>query len=89
MSGRLDDDGIQFAASGHRLVDFPAEWGTPPGARFSEERARWVIDNVNRMETDPLRRLKRAQVRQLNHLRKMHVDRLADESAGLAAKAAE
>ena len=82
MSGRLDDDGVQFAAGSSRGVDFPAEWGSPPGSRFSEERARWVVDNVNRMETDPLRRLKRAQIRQLNHLRKMYVDRIANE-AGL------
>ena len=30
---------------------FPAEWGTPVGTQFSEERARWVRDRVQEHRT--------------------------------------
>lgn len=36
---------IETAAQRHG-GDFPAHWGTPPGSRFSEERAAWVRSNV-------------------------------------------
>ena len=52
-----DDDGVQYADSFRRggLGDYPAEWGMPPGARFSEERAAWVRTHARRWQLDPLR----------------------------------
>ena len=50
---------IEYAA-GDRSAPFPAEWGVPPGQPDSEERARWVKEQVERRSRDPkilLRRL--------------------------------
>ncbi|MGW6915557.1 hypothetical protein ACWGB8_17320 [Kitasatospora sp. NPDC054939] len=49
MTYQLNPDseapGQGLAAFG-RGSAFPLEWGTPPGTRFSEERAAWVLARV-------------------------------------------
>jgi hypothetical protein len=37
---------VELAQGVRGFRTFPAEWGTPPGTQFSEERARWVKDRV-------------------------------------------
>ncbi|MFC4054647.1 hypothetical protein ACFOY4_33575 [Actinomadura syzygii] len=37
---------IETSESNRAFGPFPAEWGTPAGARFSEERTRWVAERV-------------------------------------------
>jgi hypothetical protein len=74
------DDGVQYASSRRgELGDYPAEWGMPPGGRFSEERAAWVRTHARRWQLDPLRRLRKFEVRQLNELRLRLVARQAVE----------
>jgi hypothetical protein len=34
--------------SGTGYWSFPAEWGLPPGTAFSDERAAWVRENVQK-----------------------------------------
>jgi hypothetical protein len=38
--------GARELDSGDRNGPFPAEWGTPPGSRWSEARARWIAARV-------------------------------------------
>lgn len=51
---------VEYAEAG-RERDFPPGWGTPPGERYSEERADWVAANVRRMQADPERRLRKLE----------------------------
>ena len=74
------DDGVQYASSRRGgLGDYPLEWGTPPGGRFSEERAAWVRTHARKWQLDPLRQLRKVEVRMLNDLRLRLVARKAAE----------
>jgi hypothetical protein len=46
---------------GETAGSFPAEWGTPPGGQFSEERAAWVAERVR--EQRAVRRVAEEQTR--------------------------
>ncbi len=51
--------------------NFPRIWGRPPGDQWSEERAAWVRDRVNRFAgLAALDQLARHDVRHLNILRR-------------------
>ncbi len=49
---------------------FPAEWGTPPGSPFSDERAAWVREQV-------VRHAPKAEARRRDAARRAAVTRLA------------
>jgi hypothetical protein len=56
--------------SGHfESITFPAEWGPPPGTRWSEERALWVLTNVARPGRSSRAALFRAQEERMRDLR--------------------
>ncbi len=62
---------VETAQPGGRSTDFPTIWGRPAGTQWSEERADWVRDRVNRFAgLAALDQLARHDVRYLNMLRK-------------------
>lgn len=80
----MSGDDVEYAA-GDRSGDFPARWGTPPGAPSSEERASWVRRNV---KVEQVRNLDLG-ARARRALRRSH-DEPADPQLALeAAKALE
>jgi len=63
-----DVETAQTTSGGH---GFPRHWGRPAGDRWSEERATWVKDQVNRYAgLAALDRLARRDVKYLGDLRK-------------------
>lgn len=66
----------EFATATGGGGPFPADWGRPPGAADSEERAAWVRQNVRHyLAGAPLRELRSKQARLLHVLRTAELER--------------
>jgi hypothetical protein len=48
------NNGTEYAAALRGDAAYPAAWGRPPGARYSEERAAWVRECVRKHAPDPV-----------------------------------
>lgn len=57
----------EHATASRDGIDFPERWGTPRGAKFSDERRAWIAENIRRDSTDPeVRRARQATARRLS-----------------------
>lgn len=60
----MHDDEETAVEARRPLRTYPQEWGLPPGAQYSEERAAWVYTHVvEHRKMEPYRALQRHAVR--------------------------